>query len=168
MRIYLASRYSRRQELLGYKWQLRDLGHTVTSRWLNGSHQISDAGIPIGETGEALIEGDDGSTDDRAAKLRADFAIEDMQDVIQAETLIAFTEPPRSNASRGGRHVELGAALALRKQVVVIGHRENIFCWLPHVRFFETWDAYLASITPVAKYEVVPLSPSLRPINDIG
>lgn len=136
MNIYLAARYSRRAELCGYRDTLTAMGHIVTSRWLNGDHQISDNGQPIGETGEALIEGDDGSTSPKAIALRERFAQEDIKDVKDADILIAFTEPPRSNASRGGRHVELGIALGLGIKVWVIGHRENIFCWLPEVSFF--------------------------------
>lgn len=36
MRIYLAARYSRREELLGYRADLEAAGHIVTSRWLAG------------------------------------------------------------------------------------------------------------------------------------
>lgn len=132
MKIYLASRYSRREELCEYRKKLEDLGHSVTSRWLNGKHQISDGGKPIGNHGESLVEGDDGSSSEHAR--------EDVKDVEDCDLLIAFTEPPRSNASRGGRHVELGLALGLKKRIFVIGHRENIFCWLPDVEFFPTID----------------------------
>lgn len=140
MRIYLAARYSRRLELCGYREQLRSIGHTVDAVWLNGEHQISDHGTPIGESGEALVEGDDGSTTGRAAALRQKFAREDYRDVIMSDLLIAFTEPPRSNASRGGRHVELGIALGTMKRVWIVGPRENIFCWLEDVRQFDTFD----------------------------
>lgn len=141
MKIYLAARYSRRLELCGYRDQVQDLGHVVTSRWLNGGHQIDREGRPIGDAGELLVEGDDGSADARAAELRNRFAVEDFQDVVTSDMLIAFTEPPRSNASRGGRHVELGIALGLMKRVWVVGHRENIFCWLEDVRFFEDFTS---------------------------
>lgn len=144
--IYLAARYSRRLELCGYRAELEMLGHNVTSRWLNGDHQISDAGTPIGESGEALVEGDDGSNSELAARLREHFAQEDIADIERSDVFIAFTEPPRSTASRGGRHVELGFALALNMPVYVVGHRENVFCWLPEVKFFESWDYLLNDI----------------------
>lgn len=143
MRIYLAARYGRREELCVYREQLQALGHEITSIWLNGQHQISDSGIPIGDGGEALIEGDDGSTSDHAAALRNRFAVEDFRNVMECDLLIAFTEPPRSTASRGGRHVELGLALGMMKRVAVVGHRENIFCWLENVLFFPTWEECL-------------------------
>lgn len=140
MKIYLASRYSRREELCSYRDQLRALGHHVQARWLDGEHQISDSGTPIGNQGEALVEGDGGGTSAEACALRSKFAQDDWEDVNAAEVVICFTEPPRSSASRGGRHVELGIALANRALVVVIGYRENIFCWLPQVQFFKTWE----------------------------
>lgn len=34
MRIYLAARYSRREELLGYRDDLHAAGHVVTARWV--------------------------------------------------------------------------------------------------------------------------------------
>lgn len=146
MRIYLASRYSRREELCGYRSQLQSVGHTVTSRWLNGKHQISDSGVPIGDHGEKLIEGDDGSSSHCAAQMRSRFAGEDFQDVMLAELLIAFTEEPRSGNSRGGRHVETGIALGAMKRVWIVGPRENLFCWLEDVRHFETWADCLNAV----------------------
>lgn len=140
MNIYLAARYSRRLELCGYREQLRQLGHDVPAVWLNGSHQISDRGAPIGEHGEALVEGDAGGDPEEAAILRQKFAQEDLRDVMLCDLLIAFTEPPRSSASRGGRHVELGLALGMGKHVWIVGPRENIFCWLEGVRQFETFE----------------------------
>jgi hypothetical protein len=145
--IYLASRYSRRLELCGYREQLTALGYTVKARWLNGQHQISAAGEPIGESGEKLVEGDDGSTSIRSAERRAQFAQEDYDDVRDASIVISFTEPPRSNASRGGRHVEFGIALATGSRVIVVGHRENIFHWLPAAEFYPTWDDALKALT---------------------
>lgn len=145
-RIYLAARYSRRLELCGYAEQIRERGGIVDAVWLKGEHQISDTGTPIGEGGEALVEGDDVSTSARAAALRQKFAQDDFRDVLMCDLLIAFTEPPRSSSSRGGRHVELGIALGLMKHVWIVGPRENIFCWMEDVRQFDTWKECLAML----------------------
>jgi hypothetical protein len=134
--IYLAARYSRREELCSYREQLRLAGYLVTARWLNGSHQLDDKGKSIGETGESLVEDEQGSS-----ILRQKFANDDWEDVTNAGIVINFTEPPRSKANRGGRHVEFGIALAMNKRVIVVGYKENIFHWLPQVEFFETWEA---------------------------
>jgi len=129
MKIYLASRYSRREELCHYRRDLEAMGHRVTARWLDGGHQVSDAALPDDH-------GDQGfSTRDRRR-----FAEEDWADLMAAEVLIAFTEQPRHAPSRGGRHVELGAALAAGKTVILVGPRENVFCCLPQVIVCATWD----------------------------
>lgn len=148
MKIYLAARYSRREELAAYRTELESIGHTVQTRWLNGEHQLANDGTPIGENGAALVEGTLRSREqlseheqtERAAVLRARFALDDWEDVNAAEVVISFTEPPRSKANRGGRHVEYGIALANKARVIVVGHRENIFHWLPVVEFYATWD----------------------------
>lgn len=140
MKIYLASRYSRREELCVYRKELETRGHVVTSRWLNGSHQISDKGVPIGDHGEKLVEGDSGADSREADELRQHFVTEDCADVKAADLIISFTEPPRSAlGNRGGRHVEFGMAVAWNKELIVVGYRENLFHYLPRVTFFATW-----------------------------
>lgn len=133
-RIYLAARYSRRDELVQYAMRLRAQGHVITSRWLQGHHQVDDQGLSA--------EAD--PTD------RTRFALEDWSDLKGAEIVISFTEPPRSSNSRGGRHVELGAALALAKRVVVIGPRENVFHCLPQVEWYPDWRTFCATWLEVA------------------
>lgn len=122
--MYLAARYSRREELCRYRNELEVLGHAVTSRWLNGNHQIDDKGLSI--------EAD--------AALRERFAQEDYEDLVAADWVISFTEEPRSTNSRGGRHVEFGLALGLGKHCIVVGPRENVFHCLPNVAWFDSWE----------------------------
>lgn len=156
-RFYLASRYSRRQELLGVRDVIEALGGEVTSRWLNGSHQIDDQGVPIGDDGAALVDGPEQlETKKRAARLRKKFAQDDVEDLRRADVVIAFTEPPRSSASRGGRHVELGLAIAWQKHVVVVGPRENVFCWLPEVEHYASWARAARRVTAIAQGQEVP------------
>jgi hypothetical protein len=123
-KISLASRSGRGPELAKYRDGLQAQGIIVTSRWLAGKHQVSDDGLSS-----------EGSKEERER-----FAQEDWDDLRRADIVIAFTEPPRSTASRGGRHVELGAALAYEKRVMIVGPRENVFCCLPEVEVFETWQ----------------------------
>lgn len=140
MKFYLAARYSRREELAGYAEQLRELGHEVTSRWLDGSHEV----------------GADGLSEEAPGQQRRRFAEEDWADLRAAEVVINFTEPSRSTASRGGRHVEFGAALAWGKLVHVVGHRENVFHCLGQVAFWETWlDLLIALRTEEAERQLL-------------
>jgi hypothetical protein len=59
------------------------------------------------------------------------------------------TVPSRSRKShspvpaRGGRHVELGLALCDGQRTIVVGHRENVFHWLPQIEFYNDWDECL-------------------------
>lgn len=126
MKIYLASRYSRREELCGYRAALEADGHVVTSRWLNGNHQIDDQGLSA-QAAEAE---------------RVRFAVEDWEDLMAADCCISFTEIPRSERTRGGRHVEFGGALAAGLGCIVIGPRENVFHCLPKVRWFPDWQSF--------------------------
>jgi hypothetical protein len=129
--IYLAARYSRREEMLRYAGHLRVLGHTVTSRWIKGGHQISD---------------DELGTNARADELGRRYAYEDLEDLQNADLCIFFTEQPRSMNSRGGRHVEFGIAWANQISCSIVGPKENVFHCLPGIQQFETWPECLAAL----------------------
>ena len=139
MIIYLAARYSRRLELCGYRTQLAEHGIKVAARWLDGAHQLGNDGMPLTEEGERRFEDGDPSAD----HLRDKFARDDLEDVLAADLLVAFTEQPRTGASRGGRHVELGIAIGAGKRIAIVGPRENIFCWLEQVDHYPSWGAFL-------------------------
>jgi nucleoside 2-deoxyribosyltransferase len=123
MKIYLAARYSRRDELCKYRAILESKGHQVTSRWLQGGHEITK----------------EGSTQ-AAQEARTRFAQEDWDDLMQADCCVSFTEEPRKTTTRGGRHVEYGAALAKGMRCIVVGFRENVFHCLPEVEFCEKFE----------------------------
>ena len=127
MNVYLASRYSRFPEMQIYATDLARLGHTVTSRWILGDHDLRSHG------------------QSDADHLQAQWAQEDWEDLCAADVCIAFTEGPQDvpGRARGGRHCEWGAALALCKRCIAVGYRENVFYWLPQVEFYTTWEACL-------------------------
>ena len=120
MKIYLASRYSKIDEMRRVAAMLILAGHEITSRWINGNHQISDDGLSAEAKEEERIR----------------FATEDYSDLIAADCSINFTEKPRSTNSRGGRHVEFGIAMATGKRVIVVGPRENVFHCLPVIEWY--------------------------------
>lgn len=134
MRVYLASRYSRRQEMNIYADQLREYGYIIDVRWLVDNHQAPDDTLEINETV------------DTSNNIAAVFAQDDVEDLMASDIVISFSEEPRSTHSRGGRHVEFGMALALNKQIIVVGPRENIFHTLPGIKHYETWDEALNSL----------------------
>ena len=135
MKIYLAARYSRLSELQGYADELREIGHRVDAHWLRGEHQMNEVWTVESASASVPMEG-------------RPFAEDDLYDVFEADMLIAFSEEPRTGgASRGGRHVELGLALAWDKEIIVVGPRENVFHTLPQVRHFWRWPEALEALT---------------------
>lgn len=114
MRIYLAAQYSRQRELHQYRQELEALGMQVVSRWLDGH-------------------------DDKSNKHNSDYAIEDLEDIDRCDVLISFMESRRDYSS-GGRHVEFGYAIAKGLNIIIVGPRENIFCYLPTINQFRKWE----------------------------
>lgn len=123
MKLYLAARYSRREEMADYANLLTIMGHEVTSRWLMGHHHAW--------TGEY-------------DSLWQQFALADFEDVDKAEVVVSFTHPRNTLTAGGGRHSEFGYGYAKGKRMVIIGERENIFHHLPGVEVYSDIDAFLA------------------------
>ena len=133
MKIYLAARYDRREEMCQHAETLRALGHEVTARWLMGTHQL----YPSPEKIDAMAE--------NVPVEAMPFARDDYEDVRVCDCLVLFSETPKSYSKRGGRHVEFGLALAWDKLVCVVGPAENVFHRLPQVALFPTWSAFLTA-----------------------
>ena len=127
MKVYLASRYSRRPEMKSIAKVLEYNGIAVTSRWLDETispkSQLSDV------TPAFCLE----------------TALTDLEDIRQADTMVFFSEDPLVGTPRGGRHVEFGYALARRKRIVVIGGSENIFHFLPQIVHYSDVNSFLES-----------------------
>ena len=123
MRIYLAARYRRRPEMQRRAEELSALGHHVTSRWIRGSHSVSD-GL------------DDPSW--------TSFAQEDFEDVAAADAVVCFLEP--GGGGSGGRHAEFGMALGQGKRTIVVGEPEHLFHTLPSIEAYPTWAKALEAL----------------------
>jgi nucleoside 2-deoxyribosyltransferase len=125
-KVYIAGRYSQKVELNGVASLLRDNGHVVTASWLEEDYapNITLDQVP----------------DDDLAQL----AVVDIQDIQMADTLAFFSCDPATPTHRGGRHVEMGVAIALNKQIIVVGPKENIFHYLPGVCHVQDEQALIA------------------------
>lgn len=125
MKVYLAARYSRRTELLGYAAELDACGIEVTARWIQGLHEIPPKGVEA-----------------NSAKHHQWCAMDDIEDIEAADVLVAFTEDADNVHWRntGGRHVELGYAFGRGKHIIICGHHENVFCHLPVFGFAADWE----------------------------
>lgn len=120
--VYFAARSTRVEELNRYRAELEALGIEVTSRWLAKEPRIGDSTY----------------SDEEWRNL----ALIDQEDVLAADVLVCFTEPP-GEGGNGGRHVELGMALALGRDVIVVGRQEHIFHRLPEVTVVDSWPEAL-------------------------
>jgi hypothetical protein len=126
-KVYIAARYSRRDEMRSVAKILHEQKITVTSRWLFEDKPL------------LTKLGDD------TPQFYRETAHIDLEDIQRAETLLFFAEDPHVGTPRGGRHVEFGFAIGLGKRVIVIGGPENVFHYLKRVLHFPTLEAYLES-----------------------
>ena len=108
MKVYIACPYPLRAYAISTMASLEARGHVVTSRWLKAPDELSDQ-----------------------------CAREDLADVAAADVLLALNPACWEERGTGGRHVELGYALALGKRVVLVGKRSNIFHHHSDVRVIE-------------------------------
>jgi hypothetical protein len=121
-RIYLAARFARRDQLTAVARELEAAGAELTSRWLT--------------TTPGPLAGDELDPN----SLGGQMALMDLDDVQAADVCIAFTESPGGAQGRGGRHTELGIAIALGRRIILVGPREHVFHCLPDIEQFDTWD----------------------------
>jgi hypothetical protein len=134
MRFYLAARYSRIAEMRCVAGILVEMGHDISCRWI----QSDEADIMCDWTADRQ---------DALDSERSACAFGDILDINQADSLICFSDPPRSNVpSRGGHNVEIGVALGAGKNIYVVGPRENVFYFHPSVHVFEKMDDLLADL----------------------
>lgn len=121
MKFYLAGRPFRRDVLRSAADELMSAGHDVTSSWL----------WEIG--GEA-----DGVRLDYGSSACNQIAYRDLREIDAADVLVHFSEERGSAQRGGGRFVEVGYSIAKGKQVVNVGHIENIFLGI--TRCCPTWE----------------------------
>ena len=141
MKIYLASRFSRADEMNLYAYALQRAGHEIVSRWhADPDHRREWKG-----------------PDNAPAELNARLAREDWEDLSSADAVVSFT----GGGGRGGRHVEFGMAITLGKRIIIVGPRENVFHWLPQVSAYPDFFSCVAALSAIP--ETFPLGSRLAP-----
>lgn len=129
MKIYIASRYSRRDEMREVARSLKKFNVEVTSRWLYEDKPL------------------DTHMGDDSDEFYVETARIDLEDIDSASIVIFFSEDPRIGTPRGGRHVEFGYALARGKRIYVIGPKENVFHYgHKRISHFETLNHLLGAL----------------------
>ncbi len=120
--VYLAARYSRKDEIKQKSLELIDLGINCTSRWLDEKCSADSTMAKVGD--EFCLE----------------VAHQDIEDIDRAHVLVLFTEDPEKPFVRGGRHFEAGYAYGRGIQTFTIGYRENVFHYLPKITNIPDWE----------------------------
>ena len=123
MRIYIAGKFERRPILRPYAAQIWELGHEITSSWLN---EVSR--MPQMQLGEFMRK----------------LAVKDLTEIRAADLLILDTGVA---SERGGKEVEFGFALGQHqgKLLWIVGPPRNVFHWLAD-RVFESWEHCLTTL----------------------
>lgn len=122
-KVYLAARFDRQEELRDYARILKDQWIEVTSRWL---------WMPAAYVADT-------------SEFKDICAVIDIQDIGRADVVVSFTADPK-RTSRGGRHVEFGIGLALKKRMIIIGEREHIFHFMYAVEVFPDFNTLITKI----------------------
>jgi nucleoside 2-deoxyribosyltransferase len=116
--LYLAARYTRKDEIREYAKRLAAAGHIISATWFDEPH-----------AGEATM-------DEVGDELLRVYAHRDLAEIRDADAIVFYSETEHTHNRRGGRHVEFGYALGLGKRIIVVGPLENIFHHLPHIEHF--------------------------------
>lgn len=112
MKIYLAARYGRKDEIRHVAELLKQRGHFITSSWVEEPYPPS---VKLSELPPAVL---------------SQIAKNDIEEILNSEALIFFAEDPEESFPRGGRHVEFGIALSHDIPCFVVGPKETIFTYL--------------------------------------
>ena|SRR5690348_4680388 len=123
MKVYLASRFSRKEEMAKKVEELHDLNIEVTSRWL---FENAPGNAKLKDYDDAYL---------------LNTATVDIEDIEKADTFVLFSESPDEAFVRGGRHWETGYAYARNKRIIIVGPKENIFHYFPECTVVDNWKA---------------------------
>lgn len=135
MKVYIASRFGRREEMKLVATQLEDLGVEITSRWL-------------------VLEEDENPTEEMLEE-RAEV---DRDDVRRCDILVRYTDDlstPTIPSSWGtaSRMEEAGMAYAWGKKVIVVGGNQSLFDRLASRVHFETTEDMLFQMAIWMRWE---------------
>ena len=126
LKIYIASRWDDREDALLIKKFIEDKGLVCTSTWLT----------PHDEQGMDALK-------NAAIEKPRQRAVKDFEDIDDADVYLVYSPKKSHRNGTGGKHVELGWALAHGKRCVLIGERENIFHYHPMVSVVDGVAAFL-------------------------
>jgi len=122
MKFYIAGSWRRKNEIKKIEKRLESVGDESTTHWLreqDGPHNTEDP------------------SPERWAEFRA-AAEDDLRGIRECDVFILVANDPNVPSIGGGRFVEMGYAIALGKQIIVLGDHETVFSYLPEINTTQT------------------------------
>lgn len=141
MKIFLASVFAERGAMRVWRELIENQGHKVTSHWIDSPFKSDDDATPI----ELSIAAEQNVHD-----------IEDCDYFVLDSRLFV-----QNIYGHGGRHIDFGIALALKKKICLIGTPESPYHLLPPITHHETIISFLKEL----REENNP-APTIRPANE--
>lgn len=120
MKIYIAAPFAARDLVRDYAERMEKRGHECTSTWASTTREINDASL-----GASWITSEDAAREHAEGDLKDIDRSNAMMHLTAEHCLVMGVEDRRLHT--GGRHTELGYALASDIPVIVVGTSENIF-----------------------------------------
>lgn len=124
LKLYLAAHFAEQAEMRLLRSRLHQLGHEVTSSWLDQTAPQARARRLVAQP-------------DRYREI----ARTDVADIHRSDTLVLVRGDPGR-----GKHVEFGIALAWGLRLILIGEPEVVFHVLPVVECYPDVEAFLAAM----------------------
>lgn len=91
-----------------------------------------------------------------------EWARKDLDDLDRAQILLLVNPADWATEGTGGRHVELGYAIARRKTIVLLGARTNIFHHLSAIHVAKDLTTALCLVNALAKGEAIESKPMVE------
>lgn len=135
--VYLAARFSRKNEIKQKSLELDALGVKVTSRWLDEA----DHG---------------GQLDSSSDEFNTAVAYQDIEDIDKSDLIVLFSENPKEPHVRGGRHFESGYAHGKGIPLIICGPKENVFHFMKEVIIVDTWEEVKANLKFLKQIKTYP------------
>jgi nucleoside 2-deoxyribosyltransferase len=107
--IYLASHYSRKEEIKAVATALTQIGVVITSTWI---HERAKSQSQLGDVSRQSLRKNGNR---------------DLKEIRKAEWLVLFSVSPTVKFTRGGSVYENGYAHGIGKKCFVVGPEQNIF-----------------------------------------
>lgn len=138
-KVYLAARSEDREEALRLRRALIGVSIGCTARWLDVP-RLNQPGTLTEESAELCT-----------------------RDIISADVFVTLSSRRTFRDTTGGKHVELGMALMLRKPILLLGERENVFHYYGQVQVLPelTNAAQLARCITLAHEHGTPIPRAL-------